>query len=45
MVVGRLDGGALTVLLDAAALDACGGDVDAVAAALDDAMTGGGATP
>ncbi len=45
VVVGRLDDGALTVLLDAAALDACGGSVDAFATALDDAMTGAGATP
>ncbi|MFZ4517891.1 MAG: hypothetical protein ACOYOP_05860 [Microthrixaceae bacterium] len=37
VVVGRADGG-LAVLLDDAALDACGGDVDRFAAALRAAM-------
>ena len=47
VVVGRLDDDKLTVLLDAAALDACDGRVDVFAGALDAAMAavGGAAAP
>jgi hypothetical protein len=44
-VVGRLDDGTLVELLDAAALDACRGDVERFAAALDGALEEHAARP
>jgi hypothetical protein len=44
-VVGRLDDGTLVELLDAAALDACHGDVERFAVALDAALEGHAARP
>jgi hypothetical protein len=44
-VVGRLDDGTLVELLDSAALDACGGDVEVFAVALDEALEGHATRP
>ncbi len=44
-VVGRLDDGSLVELLDAAQLDACGGDVGRFGVALDAALARAGSTP